>query len=615
MGAISFLLYNMSNPPINIEFTKSFMNMKSRGPDDTQVTTESTPVITQTNNSQIASYLSKREIAEYKPVTFQYGYHRMSINDPSIDGSQPFDDPIVHKVRDYPELRTRPKRKLLCNGEIYNYTDLVQKHTFTDRDLQSNSDVEVILPLYIKHASVERDPELGLRKTLSELNGDFSFVITENTGTFYLKQIHAFVARDAFGTRPLYMIHYKPTQQKSTDEIFYLFVSELKGVPIQLLHSPDYVVTEVPPGTYWSYKNSVTDRNPEQFIRYFDLSRYAVLDNCRFSKADAVTLTTIYDNIKGLLTSSVTKRLHETRSLGILLSGGFDSCIILSIVVKHLLSQEHDFTKDPLHVFTIGHPDSTDVINAIQHVDTLEKTYNIDIHHHVISIQNIETVVTEITRVIQILETYDCKTIRQSIPLLYLLQYIQKTDVKILLSGDGLDEICGYHSLFNLTDQHFQAKSIEMLTNLHRSDLLRCDKLAESCGLEMRFPFLDVAFVEYMLEIHPLLKRPQMSAYSRNPVEKYIVRKAFDNNSDTIQDFYIDKRLLWTPKRDIESSFKNFSSILTDYCNNLYNDIDYENFQNTHTHSLVDSKEAMHYIHIFEKLYPNTLHICESVNL
>lgn len=595
----------MSNPPIDIEFTKSFMNMKRRGPDDTQVTTESTPIINQSNQSQITSYLSKREIAEYKPVTFQYGYHRMSINDPTIDGSQPFDDPIVHKIREYPELRVRPKRKLLCNGEIYNYDAIIKREKFTDRDLQSSSDVEVILPVYIKHASQERDAELGLRKAINELDGDYTFVITENTGTFHLNQINAFVVRDPLGTRPMYMIRYNPKQPK-TDEIFYLFVSELKGVPKQLLYNPDYTVTEVPPGTYWSYKNAVVNRNPEQFTRYYDLTIYKNLDQCRLVSADPVTLTTIYDNIKKRLTESVITRFQASHPVGILLSGGFDSCIIVSIVVKYLHSIGHDFNQDPLHVFTIGHTKNKDVINATRHIEVLEQTYNIDIHHHIVSLHNVETVVSEIETVIELLETYDSKTIQQSLPLLFLLRYVQKTGVKILLSGDGLDETCGYYNFFNLTDQDFQNKSVDLLTHLHKYDLLRCDKLAESSGLEMRFPFLDIPFVEYMLQIHPLLKRPQMSTFSRNPIEKYIVRKAFDNNSDTVQDFYMDKQLLWNPRQDISNSFKTLRDILTDYCNNLYNDIDYENFKNTCRQSPPTSKEAMHYRKIFERLYPNT---------
>lgn len=617
MGAISFLLYNMSNPPINIEFTKSFMNMKRRGQSDTQVKTESTPIFNQTNITQINSYLSKREIAEYKPLTFQYGYHRMSINDPTIDGSQPFDDPILHKVQFYPELRIRPKRKLLCNGEIYNYNELIETHDFSDRDLQSESDVEVIMPLYIKSAELEKDSEAGLIKCLGELNGDYSFILTENTNTFHLKQINVFAVRDPFGTRPLYMIKYKPSNQIkiNKDEIFYLFVSELKGIPVQLLNDPDYIITEVPPGTFWSYKNSVIDKNDIEFIRYNDFSLYKDLNNCSLKRADPDTLTNIYKNIKDLLTKSVIDRYNLShQSVGVLMSGGFDSCIIFSILIKYLVSIQNDFVQNPIHVFTIGDDSNEDVINAKNHVLSLETLYKIDIHHHIVNVQNSSILISEVENTIRLLETYDRNTIRKSIPLVFLLDYIKNTNVKVLLSGDGLDEICGYNQLFELTDQDFQNKSIDLLNNLNKYDLLRCDKLAESFGLEMRFPFLDITFVKYMLSIHPLLKRPQVSVYSKTPIEKYIVRKSFESfelelSETNFDNFYIKNELLWNHRKDISRSFDVFRQDLTDYYNNMYNDIDYQNYVNNITDSPPTSKEEMHYRKVFEKMYPYMTHI------
>ena len=222
MGAILFLLYNMSKPPINIEYINSFMNMKSRGEDDTQFLIENTPVINNINTQQISSILSKRELKEYKQITFNYGYHRMSINDISEDGSQPFEDPILHKISSYPELRNRPKRKLLCNGEIYNYGDLIESEGFTDKDLQSQSDCEIILPLYIKYADKEKNSEKGLVESLKKINGEYSFVLTENTTTFNLKNINAFVVRDLFGTRPLYMVKYIAKNENLSECFIYL---------------------------------------------------------------------------------------------------------------------------------------------------------------------------------------------------------------------------------------------------------------------------------------------------------------------------------------------------------------------------------------------------------
>jgi asparagine synthase (glutamine-hydrolysing) len=620
MGAILFLLYNMSKPPINIEYINSFMNMKSRGEDDTQFLIENTPVINNINTQQISSILSKRELKEYKQITFNYGYHRMSINDISEDGSQPFEDPILHKISSYPELRNRPKRKLLCNGEIYNYGDLIESEGFTDKDLQSQSDCEIILPLYIKYADKEKNSEKGLVESLKKINGEYSFVLTENTTTFNLKNINAFVVRDLFGTRPLYMVKYI-AKNENLSEMFYLFTTELKGIPKELLKNPDYIVTEIPPGCFWSYQKAINSSSQnsmqknmqknisDEFTTYYDLSFYSDLSNCIYNKPDPNTLSSIYKNINLILNKSVIERFNlSDKKVGLLLSGGFDSCIILSILVKYLVEYGYD---NPLSVFTIGDLDNDDVINAKNHVLYLEKTYNIIIHHHIVSLSDYNLILPEIPNIIKGLETYDPVTIRKSIPLYYLLKYIkEKTDIKVLLSGEGLDECCGYDELFTLNDKEFREKSIELLFNLHKYDLLRSDKLSGFFGLEIRYPFLSKDFVEYILSIHPSLQRPQMSGYSRDPIEKYIIRKSFDNEK-------IQKEILWNSRKDISESFNTFTDFLSTCFNQQITDTEFYNYiQNTTLPSndvfvkgtsgvIPNSKEDMYYKKIFNTLFPN----------
>lgn len=609
MGGISFLFYNMSNPPINMNFTKSFMKMKSRGQDDTQVVLEGTPTFNQANMNQITANLSKREIAEYKPICFHYGYHRMSINDLSIDGSQPFDDPIIHKIQKYPELRMRPKRKLLCNGEIYNYNELVEKHNLNDKDLQSKSDVEIIMPLYIKHSQIQDDTHKGLESCLDELNGDYSFILTENTTTYQLKHINIFAVRDCFGTKPLYMIKYAP-KQNPKNEVFYMFVSEIKGVPKELLYNPDYIVKEIPPGSYWSYQNSIIDKNENDFIIYNNFSMYKNLDLCTINKPDPQTISSLYSTIKSLVINNVRIRFDLShQNVGVLLSGGFDSCIILGILVNYLYSINYDFLENPLHVFTIGDSNNKDVVNATKHVESLEKNYNIDIHHHIINIMDFDLIASEIENIVECLETFDSKTIQKSIPMFFLLKYIsEKTNVKVLLSGEGLDELCGYSDLFNLNDLDFQTKSIDLLNNLSKYELLRSDKISGSMGLELRYPFLDKIFVEYILTIHPLLKRPQISSFSKEPIEKYIIRKAFDNLSIP-NGFFIDRDILWASRQDINSSINELPLRLHNYYDTYYTDIDFFNCLNDIIEPKPNTKEDMHYRKLFDKIYPNTSNI------
>jgi len=616
MGAISLVFYNMKNPPVNIDLSKAFLRMKTRGEDDTQIGVESTPTITTFNTNQISNYLSRREIAEYRPITFHYGYHRLSINDTSLDGSQPFDDPIAHKLIKYSELRLRLKRKLLCNGEIYNYNDLVNTYKFSDRDLQSQNDVEVILPLYIRNFEQSKgDSTTAFINTLKQLDGDYSFVLMENANSFSLKDINLFVARDPFGVKPLYMVKYIPSKNESNiNDMFYMFVSELKGIPLNILNDPEYVISEVPPGTFWSYNNSIVNKNTDDFIRYYDFSPYKSLEYCTIKTAKPETINELYDSTKRLLTESIIKRYELShQSVGILLSGGFDSCIILSILVNYLVKQYN--YQYPLHVFTIGDSDNIDVNNAILHVQNLEKSYGIDIHHHVIRIDNVNLMLNEIPSLVVQLETYDSITIKKSLPMSFLLKYIKtSTDIKVLLTGDGLDELCGYDELFSLEDELFQKKSVELLENISKYDLLRCDKIAGLYGLELRYPFLDKAFVEYFLKIHPMLKRPQMSGYSSKIIEKYIIRKAFDIDTSII----IAKEILWNQRQDIIDSFDTFKNTLNDYFNDLYTDVDFSSYIDSLyltenlTHLIPQDKEEMHYKKIFDKYYPYTSNILQK---
>lgn len=588
MGCLYFMLYDSNVSSINIEYVKSFMKMKHRGVDDTNYTIVNTPNISLSNIDHVRSVLSRREIAEYRTHTFVTGYHRMSINDISKDGMQPFEDPIIHKIRYYPDLRNRPNRTLICNGEIYNYKELKETENFSDCDLQSNSDVEIILPMYIKY---------GIEDTLKKINGDYSFILTENLNTFDLKNINIFAVRDLLGTKPLYMI-------KSKNFMFYLFTSELKGIPENILKDPSYIIQEVPPGSYWSYKNSIIDKNQNEFIKYIKLDYYRNLDNCVIRTTDPDTLSNVYTNIKNILTNAIVCRYNcSDVPIGILLSGGFDSSIILSILIYHLYCKNHNFKENPIHAFTIGNTDSEDVKSAIKCIEFLEKQYEIDIIHHIIDVDIImddkkNNISDRIENVIYNLETSDKNTIRTSIPYTFLFEYIKnKTNIKVLLTGEGLDELCGYSELFRGDDELFQNKSIDLLENLNKYDLLRCDKLASFYNLELRHPFLDTSFIEYILSIHPKLKSPQVYNSNGDKIEKYIVRKSFDFSTNDI--LYLDDEILWRDIGDIRNCFSKLNTSLINYYEKLYTEKDLYNY--TMENPVQITKEEMHYCIIFNK--------------
>lgn len=604
MGAIKFVIYSSKNPPVNTEFTKYFLNMKSRGPDDTKYLTESTINITKVNNDIIKKTLTRQEYADYKEYTFLYGFHRLCVNDLSKNGSQPFEDPILHKLHEYHDLKMRPRRRLLCNGEIFNAKELIETEKFGDKDLQSTCDVEVLLPLYIKY---------GLNETLKRINGDYNFIITENIETFNLKTLQAYVVRDQIGMRPLYMC-------KHRHSIFYMFVSELKGIPKFILEDPDYIINEMPPGTYWSFQNSIINKSNDEFIKYSDWDAYISTDTCTSVSTDPKTIENIYLNIRKLVISAIISRYNNCDiPIGILLSGGFDSSLILSVLIEYLVSMNHNFIDYPIYAFTVGSLTNDDVKCSQQVVEYLEKQYNIDIIHHIVSIETSSQVISRLDNIIYNLETYDAITIREAIPYEMLFKYIHdNTNIKILLTGEGLDELCGYKELFKSCDETFQKKSVELIKNLSKFDILRADKMAGAYGLETRHPFLDIPFVEYMLTIHPRLKRPVMYSIYNPPIEKYLIRKTFDiGDFDNLEDDHkiLPPSILWRPMQGLDQAFTDLNKDIENYCKNFYTDQDFSDYLNSNVIRLDNgstkprTKEEMYYRKIFEKHYGSLIKV------
>lgn len=608
MGGITFIIYNNTN--INIDFIKSFMGIKYRGINDTNYITESSIDLNALNVqqlNQVALKLSKNEIQTYKQYSFVVGFHRMCVNDMSFNGSQPFQDPILHKLLEYPELNTRPLRKLICNGEIYNYKNIITTNEFTDKDICSESDVEIILPLYIKY-NLDENSNTALIKTLNDLDGDFAFVLTENIKTFIASSINVYVARDYLGIKPLFYI--------TNDTLnFYMFVSEIKALPNFIINNDTYKIRQVPIGSFWSFQTRT-------FTKYYDIDFYKDLNNCIIKNTDSESIRTIYTNIKSLITDAVISRYgqccemnedHTQLSFGILLSGGFDSSLMTSILVEYLTSINHDFTNCSLDLFTIGDTLSStdiDVNYAVLMVKFLKDKYpDIKINHHIIYINDIEILTSDIETIIYHLETFDPETIRESIPYYYLFKYIsKKTNVKVLLTGDGLDELGGGYSNFStLSDNEFQLKSIELLKNLCNYDILRTDRMSNAFSLELRHPFLQKQFVEYILSMHPKLKRFNVYKNTEDPIEKYIIRKSFDihvqNNN------YLPESILWRRSCCVCESLSNFETRLYNYFNNFINDQTFnfkiKSYSKFNEITLPKTKEELFYRESFDKLYPN----------
>lgn len=616
MGAIELILYNDFN--ISVDFIKAFNNMKSRGTTETTVNTYSTNNISNLNTrelNQVYSNLTKNEIVTYIQWNFSLYYHRLAINDTTFNASQPFTDPIRHMINKkkidgsllYPNLHLRPTRNLICNGEIYNYKNLIRQFDLCSCDLSSECDVEIILPLYIRNYDSNISCDQCLIDALNLIDGDYAFVLTENINTYILDNVSCFVARDPFGIKPLYYI-------KNTSNNIYMFISEIKGLPSNIIKNVSYDINYVLPGSYWSFKNTINNPSSCDFIEYYSINNYYNLDNCIINKTDPDTLNSIYENITIIIEESVISRYgNSNKPIGILLSGGLNSTIIVALLVKYLVSINNDFVVNPLHIFTVGDTlgdDNLDSVYAEKFISFLESKYNIILDHHIININEIEVLSSDINSIVYALESYDPITVRDSIPFYYLLKYIsENTNIKVLLTGDGLNELGGYQQFKGLDDITFQKNSVKLLNNMHRYNLLRTDKISGNFCLETRQPFINKKFIEYMLSVHPKIKREVNYSNESSPITKYIIRKSFENN--IYGEELIPKIHLWRTESRLLNSLTNFNLRLTNYfkqsmTDNIYNtNMLLLNTENQNQHTLPRNKEEMYYRICFRDNFPN----------
>ncbi len=367
-------------------------------------------------------------------------FHRLAIVGVS-DGMQPFQDGDL---------------TLLCNGEIYNY-DAIKK--LYDLPVKSSSDCECILHMY---------RAVGIEATVRALDGEFAFVLYDST-----KKIMHF-ARDILGRKPLYYSVDADTKKIDVCSLYagLEFENKQQVVP-RYLYTYDAETAVLSKQVYHSFIYTQKDNN--------------ILD--------------LYDAFR----TAVYKRVHQSeRPVGFLLSGGFDSSLVLSVALAHA-----NLTQPP-HVFTIGFAeDAPDIKSAELMVAWLRKQYGENcIKWHRI-IMPLQSGLDAIPDVIQALETYDTTTIRASTPMYLISKYIaENTDVKVLLSGEGSDELFGGYLYFKYApnDQAFRAEIIDRLNELYLYDVLRADRTTAAWGLEVRPPFLDDDFVNAVLNCKELKK-------------------------------------------------------------------------------------------------------------
>ena len=431
------------------------------------------------------------------------------------------------------------KAWMVHDGEIYNYQELkdtvLKEHTF-----RTKSDSEVIVHLY---------EEFG-NDFCNMLDGDFAFVVVD--GDNYI------AGRDPIGVKPLYY---------GLDERGRIyFSSEMKPIADQCK-----TFSTFPPGHYYTPKKG--------FVKYYQ-PEYEDYENA--------TNDLDLDVIRTTFTEAVRKRLMSEMPVGVLLSGGLDSSLI-SAISSRLLKE----SGKTLHSFSIAldadAPDAKAARRAAEFLGT---------EHHEIHF-SVKEGIELLEKIIYDIETYDIISVRASVPMYLLSKAIAGKGIKVILSGEGADEVFGGHLYFRNapSTEEFQKETIERVQKLFTADLLRADKSTMANGIETRVPFLDTAFLDATIRIKPEEKQPK----TYEGIEKYILRKAFD----TPENPYLPEDVLWRQKEQFSDGVGyNWIDELMEHCSTQISDEQLAGASAEFPYNSPTTKEAYLYRSIFHKYYP-----------
>ncbi|CAM3529116.1 asparagine synthase B [Elizabethkingia occulta] len=394
-----------------------------------------------------------------------FSHERLAIVDPT-SGKQPLFSKDGNLV-------------LAVNGEIYNHLEL--RKEFPEYEFQTQSDCEVILALYQKHG----------KDFLEKLNGIFAFALYDIEKGTYL------ISRDHMGIIPLY---------RGWDAHGNLYVaSELKA-----LEGVCNKIEEFKPG------HLLYSEDGEEYQQWYSRD-WESFDTVKDNSTDIAALR------KGL-EDAVHRQLMSDVPYGVLLSGGLDSTIIAAVTAKFASKRiESGDTQEAwyprLHSFAVGLEGSPDLAAARKAADHIGS-----VHHEVK--YTIQEGLDAIRDVIYHLETYDVTTIRASTPMYLLARVIKSMGIKMVLSGEGSDELFGGYLYFHKAPsaQAFHEENVRKLGKLHLYDCLRANKSLMAWGIEGRVPFLDKEFMDVAMTINP-----QDKMITPERMEKWVLRKAFED--------------------------------------------------------------------------------------
>ncbi|ERJ59450.1 asparagine synthase B [Sphingobacterium paucimobilis] len=425
---------------------------------------------------------------------------------------------------------------LVVNGEIYNHQEL--RESLPEYNFRTASDSEVILALYLRQ---------GI-DFIEELNGIFSFALYDQRDGSY------FIARDHMGVIPLYY---------GRDALGQLFVaSELKS-----LEGFCSTIAPFPPGC--QLHSSSDSALPEPWYTRDWESFGAVFRS-----------TTNIEHLREALEFSVSSQLMSDVPYGVLLSGGLDSSVIAAITKKHTVGELHSFA-----VGLKGAPDLLAAQCAAEHIGTI---------HHEVNF-TLQEGVDVISDVIYHLETYDVTTVRASTPMYLLARVIKSLGIKMVLSGEGSDELFGGYLYFHKAPsaQEFHEETVRKLKKLYLYDCLRANKSLAAWGIEGRVPFLDKNFMDVAMRI-----QPQDKMIQADRMEKWVLRKAFED--------YLPKSIVWRQKEQFSDGVGyNWIDALKAQAEYLVTDVEFAKVLERYPLNTPKSKEEYYYRTVFESHFPS----------
>jgi len=437
---------------------------------------------------------------------------------------------------------------LAVNGEIYNYKQIYQ-NLHREYVPKTGSDCEAIIPLYEQN---------GI-DFANELRGMFAFLIYDSkTGVLS-------ACRDHIGIVPLYI-------GWGADGSTWIS-SEMKALSEDCKRFRSF-----PPAHYWTSES-------REFVRWYN-PLFITIKDPPSTPCDLLKL-------RDAFTKSVIRRMMSDVPWGVLLSGGLDSSLVASVASRHAKSHpENPFPR--IHSFSIGIKGSPDLKAAKEVADFLGTVH----HSYVYTIQEGLDAIKE---VIHHLETYDTTTIRAATPMFLMSRKIKAMGVKMVLSGEGADEIFGgylyFHKAPNSRELFLETR--DKVEGLHFFDCLRANKSTSAWGVEARVPFLDYDFLELSMNIDP---EEKMIKKAEGRMEKYILRKAFDTPSDP----YLPEHILWRQKEQFSDGVGyGWIDALRENAEKHVSDDIFKHKGDHYPYNTPSTKEAYYYRSIFEEFFPS----------